>query len=156
MRPLRRHTSRRMGFKHEMPYGVPEWWSTFDPPSPDEVMGFGKHAHKLKGCPEGTDRHPIFIGQCGTSWPEHSVPRRIMLMIAGMSFEMIYAFVEDLRERTDIDFCARGVAPTTRSSLLAVARSAFLLVTRFGSICGARAPHGKSGSSWARALLGKA
>ena len=85
---------------------------------------------------------------------EASITHRIAN--AGMSFEMIYAFVEDLRERTDIDFCARGVAPATRSSLLAVARSAFFLVTRFGSICGARAREGKSGSSWARALLGKA
>jgi len=30
-----------MGFKHEMPYGVPECWSTFDPPSPD-----GQRTHK--------------------------------------------------------------------------------------------------------------
>ena len=33
-----------MGFKHDLPYGVPEWWLTFDPPSPDELMGFGKFA----------------------------------------------------------------------------------------------------------------
>ena len=47
-----------MGFKHEMPYGVPEWWSTFDPPSPDEVMGFGKkHANKTRAEVIETDQN---------------------------------------------------------------------------------------------------
>jgi len=46
-----------MGFKHEMPYGAPEWWSTFDPPSPDEVMGFGKHANKTRAEVIETDQN---------------------------------------------------------------------------------------------------
>ena len=33
-----------MGYKHDLPYGAPEWWPSFDPPSPDEPMGFGKFA----------------------------------------------------------------------------------------------------------------
>ena len=31
-----------MGYTHDLPYGAPEWWTSFDPPSPDEPMGFGK------------------------------------------------------------------------------------------------------------------
>ena len=32
-----------MGYAHPMPYGAPEFWPSFEPPSADEAMGFGMH-----------------------------------------------------------------------------------------------------------------
>ena len=46
-----------------------------------------------------TDRHPIFIGQCGTSGPEHSVPKRIMLMILHAALHYYVSTSTTARER---------------------------------------------------------